>query len=213
MRKITDIYAEYKIMPPLQMHMLRVGAVAKLICDNFPEPLPAHDIVSAALLHDMGNIIKFKLDVFPQFLEPLGLAYWENVKEEYVQKYGEDEHEATKQIAEELQVSDEVKHFIHAVSFLGAPLAAASNNFGEKIVEYGDSRVTPFGVHTLEERLQDLRERYAYRGGDTPERLAYEKAVRDMETQIFAKCRIQPEHITDLVVAPIIEELKNFVIK
>ena len=40
MRKILDIYDEYKIMPNLQEHMLRVAAVASLICDNFDEVLP-----------------------------------------------------------------------------------------------------------------------------------------------------------------------------
>ena len=35
----------------------------------------------------------------------------------------------------------------------------------------------------------------------------------EMEKQIFSKCKIKPEDITDETIAPIIEELKNFVIK
>ena len=56
-RKISEIYAEYKIMPNLQMHMYRVAAVASLIYDNFNEPLNKEEIITACLLHDMGNII------------------------------------------------------------------------------------------------------------------------------------------------------------
>jgi hypothetical protein len=35
---------------------------------------------------------------------------------------------------------------------------------------------------------------------------------QEIEKQIFAKCKIKPEDITDASVAPIIEELRNFVI-
>jgi len=62
-------------MPSLQLHMFRVAGVASVICENFkqPELINQDDIVSACLLHDMGNIIKFNLSLFPQFLEPEGL--------------------------------------------------------------------------------------------------------------------------------------------
>jgi len=213
MKTISDIYKEYKIMPNLQMHMLRVAAVASMICDNFTEPLLKEDIITAALLHDMGNIIKFRLDYFPKFLEPEGLEYWQRVKDEYAEKYGNDEHIATIKIAQELRVSSSILELIKALSFFGAPKVALGDNFGDKIVEYCDSRVTPFGVVTLEERLTDLRTRYAHRGVDTPERRAYQDAVRQMEEQIFSKCKIKLEDITDESVAPIVAELKNFVIK
>ena len=34
MKKITEIYKEYKIMPNLQMHQYRVAAVAMQICES-----------------------------------------------------------------------------------------------------------------------------------------------------------------------------------
>lgn len=200
-------------MPNLQLHMLRVAAVASLICDNFNEPLPKEDIVTACLLHDMGNILKFKLGSLPQFLEPEGLEFWEKVKDEYRIKYGDNEHVATNKIAEEIHVSAEILKLINAISFLGAAETASGENFGNKIVEYGDSRVDPFGVVSLEDRIVDLRKRYAHKGGDTPERQAYENAARQIEKQIFSKCTLKPEDITDESVAPIISELRNFVIK
>ncbi len=64
MRKISEIYEEYKIMPNLREHQLRVAAVAAQICDNFNKPLNKKEIITACLLHDMGNIIKFKLELF-----------------------------------------------------------------------------------------------------------------------------------------------------
>jgi isoleucyl-tRNA synthetase len=210
---VSDIYKKYKIMPNLQMHMLRVAAIASVICDNFTESLPKEDIVTACLLHDMGNIIKFDLKYFPDFNKPEGFEYWQKVKDEYIVKYGKNEHEATLKIIKELQMPDKILELINAISFFGAPATASGNNFADKIVEYCDSRVAPLGVVGLEERLADLRKRYAHKGGDTPERRAYEQAVKNMEQQIFAKCKIKPEDITEESIASIIAELKNFVIK
>ena len=212
MKKILDIYAEYKIMPNLQEHQLRVAAVASLICDNFEESLDKENIVTACLLHDMGNILKFNLNVFPELNKPEGKEYWEKVKYEYLKKYGTDEHIATLKIVQELKAPSRVLELINAVSFLGAPKTVLEEDFGGKIVECCDSRVDPFGIVTLEERFADLKKRYAHRGGDTPEREAYQNAVRLMEKQIFAKCKIKPEDINDETVAPIIAELRNFVI-
>ena len=75
-RKITDIYKEYKIMPSLQMHMLRVAAVTKMIVDNYNMDLDKESLVVAALVHDLGNIVKMdNMATFPDFFEPEGVEY------------------------------------------------------------------------------------------------------------------------------------------
>src|SRR3954452_25294278 len=98
MKKVSEIYSEYKIMPALQQHQLRVAAVAAMICDSLPGT-DKETVVIACLFHDMGNIIKSDLSYFPEFVQPEGLEYWEKVKQEYIQKYGSDENAATKEIA------------------------------------------------------------------------------------------------------------------
>ncbi len=212
---IDQVYKKYKIPKGLQEHMLRVAAVGTMICDNFNGDLPKDEIATACLLHDMGNIIKFKLDVMPELLEPQGGEYWQAVKDEYIAKYGSNEYEASVKIAHELGVSEKVITLIKSISFAGASKNAEGDNFGEKIVEYCDDRVGPFGVVSLEDRLTDLRIRYAHRDRERGSsfREIFEKAVQQMEQQIFSKCKIKPEDINDDTVAPIIEELKNFVIK
>src|ERR1035437_2830314 len=107
-RKILEIYSEYKIPPNLQRHMFWVAAVATMICDNFDEPLPKEDIITACLLHDMGNIVKYELGYFPEFLKPEGLEYWQNVQNEFREKYGEDEHKVTFLITKEFGLSDRI---------------------------------------------------------------------------------------------------------
>jgi hypothetical protein len=169
-------------------------------------------VVTACLLHDMGNIIKFKLNV-PEFLQPEGLKYWEGVRQEFKDKYKGDEHVATIEIAKEIGVSDSVIKLIQAISFLRAHENVTTEDFSRKITAYSDDRVTPHSVVSLEDRLADLRRRYNHKGGDTRERRNFEESMREVEKQIFAKCKIKPEDITDTSVAPIIEELKTFVVK
>src|SRR3989338_10487921 len=121
MKTPREIYAAYKIMPALQLHQLRVAAVGKLICDNFNPSsggtVNAHDVILACLFHDMGNILKFNLTYFPEFLEPQGLEFWEAVKAEYKERYGKDQHEASKEIGREIGLSGPVVEIIDAIGF------------------------------------------------------------------------------------------------
>lgn len=215
-KKISEIYTEYKIMKSLQEHMLRVAAVAYLICDNFSEPLNKEEIITACLLHDMGNIIKSKLEYFPEFLRPEGLEYWQGVQNEYINKYGQDEHEATVQIMKELSAPTS---YIKLVEQIGFPLLCTNaiiNNFSNKIVTYADMRVDPHGVVSYDERINEAKVRYEGREQLLPGGEAREKLIacgKDIEKQIFAKCKIKPEDINNDTIAPIISKLRDFVIK
>ena len=79
MRRITEIYDEYKIMPNLREHMFRVAGVASLICDNLEESLSKKEIISACLLHDLGNIVKFDLESTAKLfsVSEKDLKYWQ----------------------------------------------------------------------------------------------------------------------------------------
>jgi hypothetical protein len=68
--KILDIYKDYQIPDNLQLHQLRVAGVAKLTFDNWLSEKPDINLItSVCLLHDMGNIIKFDFEKFPQLVE------------------------------------------------------------------------------------------------------------------------------------------------
>ena len=220
MKTAQEIYTEYKIMPSLQLHQLRVASVAKLICSNFTKPVNEKDVILACLFHDMGNIVKFDLGYIPEFLEPEGLAYWQNVQREYKRKYGgADQHAANESIARELGLSEEVISYIAAVSFSKVGEVVKSASFEKKICEYSDSRVGPHGILSLDERLRDGRQRYLKRidavqqdgvaaPADTFEALM--KLEHELEKQLFAVSDITPEGITDAEVAPLIEELRTY---
>ena len=203
-----EIYGEYKIMPGLQLHQLRVAAVGKLICEHLKKPVRTKDVVVACLFHDMGNILKFDLVAFPAFTAPEGAAYWELVKAEYREKYGTEQHSATEKIARELKLPQTVLEILGATGFSRIAEVAASGSMETKIVQYADMRVGPFGILPFKERLDDLSRRYAAK----KDRL-YEEAERgcyDIQQQIFAVADITPEDITDAAVAPLIEELWEY---
>lgn len=102
MKTIAQIYSDFRIMPNLQLHQLRVAAVAKTVCNRFTFECDTAHVVVACLIHDMGNIIKSKLDRFPAWTEAADLKYWEQVKRNFIAQYGEDERAATLAIAREL---------------------------------------------------------------------------------------------------------------
>ena len=145
-------------MPNLVDHQLRVAGVAMQICDAINGVEIDRDaIIKTCLLHDMGNIIKFNLDYFPEFLEPEGLEYWQKVKDEYIEKYGKDENNEKMKIEKELPVFNNVIEFINSIGFSQAEKNKEDNNFSIKICCYSDMRVRPEGIVLLSDRLNDLR--------------------------------------------------------
>lgn len=214
-KKISDIYAEYKIMPNLQMHMYRVAAVASIICDNCSEPLNKEEIITACLLHDMGNIIKSDFEFLPELLKPEGPAYWQKVKDEYIAKYGNDEHNANVGITKELSSSQNVAYLVDQVRFSLMCVHRDATDMNVKIVRCADGRANPYGIVSYEERMNEAKERYKDRAHLFPidGREEIIACGKDIEKQVFAKCKIKPEDINDETVAPVIEQLKDFVIK
>lgn len=214
-RKITDIYEDYKIMPNLQKHMLRVAAVASVICDNFSEKIDKDNVVIACLFHDMGNIIKSDLNYFPNFLQPEGLEYWQKVKEKYIEKYGSSEHTATETIMKEIGLPERAIFYFKNMGFHNSTKNETEKFLEHKICNYSDMRVGPYGVIPMEERIEEGHKRYLGRehslASDDFEFLV--KSLRNIEKQIFAKCKIKPEDVNNESVAPIILELRNFVVQ
>lgn len=212
---VQEIYEKYRIMPNLQLHQLRVAAVAKVLADAMTLPIDKDIPVRAALFHDMGNIIKSDLTLFPQFSEPEGRVHWESVKDDFIKRYGSDAHHANNVIAHEIHLPAEVVEIIEDSGFSNMQKILASDSFEIKIFEYADIRVGPFGVLSVVERLREARARYQadykrktyYETNDNFEALA--EAAQGIEGQISEYSTIKPTDITDETVAPYIEMLRT----
>ncbi len=211
--RIEKIYEHYLIMPQLRQHHYRVAGVAHQIMEHCEKELHADAVIGACLLHDIGNIIKFELEWFPEFVEPEGPEYWRRVQQSYIDRYGTDEHQATYRILDELDVSGAVQELVRAVGFSRTEQIAGSGVLEEKIVLYADQRVAPTGVVSLEERLREGRERYKDRADRVFDEERFEQAVQaaiEIEAQVFAVCSITPDEITDQLIAPEMQELNVY---
>lgn len=211
MKIIGEVYSDYYIMPQLQDHMYRVASVASVICDNLQITVDKNSIITTCLIHDLGNIIKFDLNKFPEFNEPNGIIYWENVKKNFVEKYGNDVHKATLEIAMEIGSSLRVLEILNSIGFSKAVSVYDSNELEKMICIYADMRVDPKGIVSLRDRLSDMQSRY---GNNVDAKKGTELqdiylALYSMEEKIFAQCNIKPSDITNEVCNPIIEFYKK----
>ena len=183
---ISDVYKKYEIPPNLADHQLTVAGVAALICEKTCKE-SKDEVVLACLLHDMGNIIKFDLDRKIPGAEIENINYWKAVKQKFIEKYGDDEHVATMEIAAEIGVNDKIMKLIDAVGFRHSLDTLSSGDISKMIAGYSDMRVAPHGVVSLESRLSDLTKRYGARN----DREQYNQAFRDIENNIFSNTSVK----------------------
>ena len=200
-------------MPNLQLHQLRVAAVAKLICENFEQPIDERSVILACLFHDMGNIIKSDLGQFPEFRAGKGRDHWESVKARFVETYGDNAHQVNVAIAKEIGLPERAVSYIDGISFSNLKKIARADSYEQKICEYADTRVGPYGTLSLQARLAEARTRYVESGKSyyTLEGFAdLSRDAEEIERQLFRKTRIKPEDITDESIARFVDELQNY---
>lgn len=190
--------------------MFRVAAVAKLICDSLNEPVNTKTIVSACLLHDMGNLIKTKFETAPELFEPEGVEYWTEKQNQMKEKYGTDVHKATLAILKDASVSKEIQEIIDEASFEDIERVASTGSFEAKTLEYADMRVGMHGVISLRERFEDIKARYSPHRFSAERLDSMQKAAERMETEIFSGATIKPTDVTDGSTARLQVELKSW---
>ena len=218
MRKITDIYEQYKIMSHLQMHQLKVAAVAKQIIDALPVVVDTNAVLTACLLHDMGNVIKFNL---VHTKEIFGFSDEEiqeiaHIQKEFIEKYGDDEHVVIIEIAKEIGVSKKIITLISQHQFITICIDKDGKNLEQKILHYADLRVGPLGILSYQERMDDAGRRYRNhpkKSLEEKKRLELVACGKEIEKQLFSSLSIKPEDITDESSEKIVDALKEFIIQ
>ena len=192
-------------MPNLQLHQLRVAAVGKLLCDNFTEPVNTNNVILACLFHDMGNIVKFKLENSPTSIGSSDVEHWRKVQKEVIEKYGSDQHKVSEAIAREIPLPERIATMIGGSGYSQIPDILEHGSWESKLLKYADLRVAPYGVVSLKERFEDFARRY-----QEPEDRGTQEAGKELERELFDHTALTPEHITDATVAPFIEELWEY---
>lgn len=195
---IADIYKKFSVPPNLQEHMQKVYGVVAFIEQHWTgkEKIDWNLVKRAALLHDIGNIVRFDFDKHPEFLkeEQSRVDYWRDVQRGMVEKYGKDDHQATKKMLREVGGDEKLIKIIWEMRFGESVAINGSNSWPLKIILYADLRVLPQGIGTLEERLADIRQRlpkYASR----PDFEYIVGACREIEKQAQKRVNVSLEQI------------------
>ena len=145
-------------------------------------------------------------------VQTCALQIW-NIRESIIKRYGKTDTEATLNIVKEINVSESIIHMIEKKQFVNNKETYLSQDFAIKICAYADQRVSPNGVLSLENRLNEAIIRY--RGVEnasvnSPNREALIEYAKKIEEQIFKFVHGKPEDITDAAIQNYIEELKLF---
>lgn len=159
---VQEIYIKLQNPPNLQNHMVQVAKVALFIYDHWNgDSLDKHLLLQTTLLHDVGNIVKFDIQKYPEYMgaEKSRIDYWMKVQKEIIDKYGADDHAVTEKMLSELKIDPIVIDNILSKSYSNTITIAKSDNWILKILLYADLRVSPTGVISLRERLDEVRER------------------------------------------------------
>jgi hypothetical protein len=211
-----DIYKQYRIYQGLQLHQLRVAAVARFVAQRSRGGADVELVTRVGLFHDMGNIIKADLVKFQEFLEPEGLAYWQGVQREYVDAYGLDEHVATDAICREIGLDEEVTRIVDAMRFSRTRWIVEEGSLTYRVAKYADLRVGPFGVLPMKERLAEARARYAGRAMEKGESYTLDTLLEAetwcgfLEDNLVSEIGFNPAAISSESTAALVEELKKY---
>ena len=88
--------------------MIEVAAVGEFVTNHWKgSKLHKKALTQALLLHDMGNIVKFKKPFMGELQQ--NAEYWEDIQQKCIQKYGTNAHTMTDAIVCELGVSNSVQ--------------------------------------------------------------------------------------------------------
>lgn len=189
--------------------MLRVAAIGDQISQNFTCPINRNLVVKTLLLHDMGNILKFKFTTNTMLADEdkSKVDFYKKVKKEFIKKYGTHTDKATLKILQELNVDPKViqvckeSHGNQFDNFIKEP------KWEEKVCFYSDMRVGPFGVLNLINRFDNLIKR-------NPKHQKYLKKLskksQGLEKILNQKTKIDITQISDSDIKPLIAKLKNF---
>lgn len=201
---VLDIYRRYDIPGNLEKHMLRVAAVSRILTDHWHHSDMDQDaVVTACLLHDMANIIKFRFDRPPLFREEASEQdYWRQVRERMVRLYGDNVHHATLTICREIGIGSEPYRIISEMDWRNVPAILAHRDYPSAIAVYSDMRVGPHGVMSLSDRIGNLQSRNPDHDlSDIP------SSAVQLETTLRSFIAIDPSHIDDTKIAPYVDSL------
>ena len=213
---IHSIYDEYAVPQNVRMHMMRVAAVAEIICDNINPKIDSSDLVAVSLIHDLGNIVKFDFSHKEKILllekkDRENIEFLKKKQKEFFEKYGENDIVANKLIAEEIGVNKRVLYLLKNKEIEYSETNFWVNDLELMILFYTDLRVAPRGVTSMKKRIEE----YAKRNLFEKDPLQAEKSKKftifalDIEKKIFAHLNFKPNYITNKIIEKYVKKYQK----
>lgn len=206
---IMEIYKKYELPEVLQMHMLRVAACCMLILDNWNSNIKVDNdsLVRIALLHDMGNMAKMSEDQVTN-------QRFAKIREEYINKYGMDDHKINMIIGKQEGLTDEELNILDRKQLRRNKEIKNSDDYTLKICAYCDQRVSPYGVDSVRGRLEELQERHKNKPNGSMHNPEVAKELiqyaLEIEEQVISQCTLNKSEVNDKSIAPYVEKLKEY---
>ena len=212
-KQIQSIYERYTIPTNVRRHMFSVAGVAKQICENCTEKIDSTDLIATCLIHDLGNIIKMNLTSEDKIKlldkeDVQKLDYFKKKQEEFWKKYGKDDNIANELIAKELGVNDEVIYLLENKAIEHKPIDFWKDDLPLLILAYADCRVSPHGVVSMQERIDEYAHRNEFHKDKEKmdKSKEFEEFSKLMESELFKKMKIKPEEINEESIKKYIQE-------
>ena len=196
---IKDIYRKFNIPINLQEHMFRVFSIVCWLEQNWGgDFVDWHQVKKMALLHDLGNIVKFDFNNHLEFLgdERKNLDFWKDTQKRIIKKYGPNDDKATRKMLQELKIDNQIIETIYFKRFSNSVNTLNSNDWPLKILYYADLRTLPFGIGTLEERLVDAKNRMP-QYNNRPDFKDLIIACKKIEIQIQTQVKVSLKNINN----------------
>ncbi len=209
---ILRIYKIYSIPQNLQLHMLRVAAVGKSICDHsLSQDLDTDLIVKTLLLHDMGNILKFDFNNPSLFAvhDQSQIQVYKETQISFKQKYGNNVDKATLQIIKEISADNRVAQLCEHSHAEAMGKYIDGEFWHEKICYYADMRIGLNGALTVDKRFEDLKKRYPR---ERKEMNQYHTVCKIIEKQIQKICTLDLGTINDGLLEKQFNALRSIII-
>lgn len=154
----------------------------------------------------MGNMVKIKdnPDNDQEFI---------HIREKYIEKYGLDDHRISIAIGKELGLNEYELKIMEGKESKRNEEIMNSNSFEIKICAYCDERVSPYGVNSIKDRLEDAKNRYkgtASIWGNEEKANYLIQCALEIEKQIMKYCTIKQENINDKNIEKYIESLRRY---
>lgn len=195
-QEIEQYYQKFKVPLHIQAHMKKVAYVTKVICEAFQQSniqVNEKVVYKAALLHDVLKVCDIR-EFDPQKVDPEAdqdtIKIWMSLREEY----GNIGHE---EAMYDVLIKDNQTSIARPVKMHGFKSVFTLSSWEEKILFYADKRVKHDTIVSLSERLKDGRERYPQPKAELGKIEKTEKAIYQLEKDIFEHIDIAPEDIKE----------------